>query len=152
MGVMPLLSSRMAAIADDAKPIDLLIPTYTAEEAFAELDKMGEEGREAYKQVEIYVDIIYPIIYGIGFSLIVAFLWGKGEGSPIFYFPLLPYLIMLFDFGENYFIVSTINDYSSRPSDLLTMGSYFSLVKWSGLFVLIPLMLAGVVKKWVLKK
>jgi hypothetical protein len=96
---------------------------------------------------ELSADIVYPFIYSILFSSILFFfvkkvnLLEKPFGKVIF----LPFLTLALDWIENVFIVSILINYDSHPTNLVTIASIFTLLKWSsiGLILLSFLGLLG---------
>jgi hypothetical protein len=127
--------------------LDLQIFGYSPQRAFEILDNQSKQGREVYMAAELSADIVYPFIYSILFSSILFFfvkkvnLLEKPFGKVIF----LPFLTLALDWIENVFIVSILINYDSHPTNLVTIASIFTLLKWSsiGLILLSFLGLLG---------
>jgi hypothetical protein len=53
---------------------------------------------------------------------------------------VLPLVMMLFDFAENFHIILMLRHYPDIPEDIIKAGSFFTQMKW-GLFVVIILLI-----------
>lgn len=135
----------MQSYAPDAKPIDLEIPTYTPDRAYEILSVYNTEALQYYKNIELSVDIIYPIIYGFAFSLLIAFIWGRiaPEKQWTKLLPVIPLKGMLFDFAENTGIVVMINQLPERADGIASVTAIFSLLKWSLDFLAMAIIFIG---------
>lgn len=145
IGVMPYMGRRMKALAPDATPLDIVIPTYSTDFAHEMVAAYGEAGRAFYKSIELGADIAYPLIYGFAFSLLLAYLWPRiAPGTRwLRWLPLIPLAGMLFDFGENIAIVTLLSQYPAQPDGLARLAGFFSLMKWVFAFITIGLVLTG---------
>lgn len=136
LGIMPYMGKKMEALAPGIPPLDITIPSYSAEYAQDVITKMSDPARAFYKSIELGADLVYPLIYGFAFALLIAFLWKKldwGQGL-LKWVILFPLLGMLFDYGENLSIVSLINQYPNPTTGTAQIAAYFSLAKWSFVF------------------
>ncbi len=150
LGLMPYMGAKIAALTNGMQVIDLQIPTYPAQKALDMVADYGEAGRKLYRRVELIADTIYPIIYGIAYALILAFLFkGNEQGSPKWKFllPLVPLLGMLFDFGENLGIVTMLSQFPDQSLLVAAITAKFSLMKWIFALGSIILIIWGLVHK-----
>lgn len=95
------------------------------------LNNLGEEGRHAYLYYQIPWDMVYPVLFGVTYSLILAFFFkklGKLE-SPLFNLCYLPLFAGLFDYFENIGIVLILNAYPDNLDILSQISNIFSLLK-----------------------
>ncbi|MBX2876697.1 MAG: hypothetical protein KTR30_31565, partial [Saprospiraceae bacterium] len=113
LGIMPYLGKKMEQLAPGIPPLDITIPSYSAEYAQDLITKLSDEARAFYKSIELGADLVYPLIYGFAFALLIAFLWKKlgWENGLLKWVILFPLIGMIFDLGENLSIVSLINQY-----------------------------------------
>ena len=136
LGVMPYMGKKMEKLAPGIQPLDITIPSYSAEYAQDLITKLSDPARAFYKSIELGVDLVYPLIYGFAFALLIAFLWRKiGWDKGLLKWAILfPLIGMIFDYGENFSIVSLINQYPTPVASTAQTAAYFSLGKWSFVF------------------
>lgn len=147
LGLMPYMAARMEAVAGPIQPLDLEIPAYSPETAFRRLADLGEAGRSIYRAIELSADVIYPLVYGAAYALVIAWLWKRlAPGTRwALWLPLLPLLAMIFDFGENFSIVALIGRFPEQPETLARIAAGFSLLKWVFVLSAIAAMLTGLI-------
>jgi len=151
LGLMPFMGGKIAALSDGMQVIDLQIPTYAAQTALDMVAAYGDDARKLYKQVELTADTIYPLVYGMTYALLLAFLFkGNLPGSPKWKYllPLVPLIGMLFDFGENIGIVTMLSQFPDQPFLLAWITAKFSLLKWIFAFASIILITLGLIGKF----
>ena len=147
-GVMPFMGVKMEKLSENAKPLDLHVPTYSVETAHTMIEGYGEAGRDMYKTIELTADIIYPIIYSLAYALIILFVYRKAFPSQTWtkWLAILPFSAAIVDLGENLSIVSLINQFPVQPDHIAQMAGTFSLMKWSLVFGTMGMILVGLVK------
>lgn len=145
LGVMPYMGKKMEELAPGIPPLDITIPSYSAEYAQEIITKMSEPARAFYKSIELGADLVYPLIYGFAFALLIAFLWKKlgWDQGLLKWVILFPLLGMIFDYGENLSIVSLINQYPNPAAGTAQTAAYFSLAKWSFAFAGLAAIIIG---------
>jgi hypothetical protein len=91
------------------QPLDLMLFA-TPEKIFGMIERYGEFTRSFYRNVELTVDIIYPIIYLFFFGLLISWLFQRGfaPGSSMRKYNIMPLGAWFFDLIEN--IVSACMD------------------------------------------
>lgn len=108
------------------------IPTgYDFEYVNSLLNALGSKGRHAYLYYQLPIDMIYPLLFGITYSLILAYILnklGKLE-THLFYFCGFPALTGLCDYLENVSIITILNLYPENSITLSQLASYFSVAK-----------------------
>jgi len=106
--------------------------SYTAEQAQAVFETLGENGRQAYAQFSMSADLVFPLTYGLFFSTGLAFLYRRAltehpqRFSPVF----LPLLGMVFDYFENFTLVALLAEYPNLNPIALQAASLFTSIKW----------------------
>ncbi len=152
-GVMPQLGMALATEAGrELNPLDLHL-MYTPSEAVSILDGFGENGRALYRNIELSVDIIYPIIYTVAFGLLISWLFARliSETNWFWRANLLPVGALLFDLFENTSIAILINGYPNPPLFVATLASIFTPIKWFFAFASILLIVFGLAG-WLIKR
>ena len=144
--VMPGLKARMDNFAPDVGPIDLLF-FYTPEKAYQMVAAYGEQGRAVYRTGELTVDIIYPIVYTLFFSLFITWLFKRGFSmeSKMQGLNVVPFGAWLFDLLENLGIVGMLSIYPSTPALLAWVTTVFTMIKWGFAGVSMILMVVGII-------
>src|SRR3990172_5003926 len=75
--IMPIAAALMKGDAGGPGPIDLQF-FYTPAKVYGMIEAYGEYTRAFYRNVELTVDIIYPIVYTLFFSLLITWLFKRG--------------------------------------------------------------------------
>ena len=68
------------------KLLDMMPVGYNPEYIITLLDTLGEKGREVYLYNQIPVDMIYPFLFGISYSLLIAYFLKKINKLNSYYF------------------------------------------------------------------
>ncbi len=76
-------------------------------------DALGKEGRHAYQTVQIPVDMIYPLLFAISYTLLFAYFLKKINRfkNPFIYLTLLPLVSGVSDYAENIGIIVMLKSY-----------------------------------------
>ena len=151
-GVMPYMAKKMAEVAGPLNPLDLFVPTYSVETAHEMVAAYGEAGRAIYRNIELTADVIYPLVYGLAFALLIAFLWKKAAPHQSWarYLPLLAFVTVICDLLENSMIVILLSSYPEQSDTVAKMASIFSLMKWTMVFVCATAIIGGLLG-WLIK-
>lgn len=127
------------------KLFDMMPMGYDPEYALLLLDKLGEEGRHVYLYNQIPVDMIYPLLFGITYCLLIAWILNKLNTlkKEPFYLCLLPLLAGLFDLLENFSVINMLltypylTDVAIQTARLFTVfKSLFSTISFTVMIVL----------------
>jgi hypothetical protein len=113
------------------KLLDMMPMGYSPEYVRTLFNALGEKGRNAYLYHQLPLDMIYPFLFGVSYSLIMAYFFmrlGK-TWSIFFYLCFLPPLAALFDYLENIGIFSMLIGYPKEITALTMMTSVFSMLK-----------------------
>ncbi len=140
--LLPLIQGMMQGGSGGIQPLDLMVFA-TPEKIFDMIRKYGQYGRPFYRNVELTVDIVYPIVYLFFFGLLISWLFQRGfaPGSSIRKFNIMPLGAWFFDLLENICIVILVSVYPSQPVILAWLLVIFTTVKWlfAGLSILLIL-------------
>ncbi|WP_076453708.1 hypothetical protein [Zobellia uliginosa] len=113
---------------------------------------LGPEGRRAYLYHQIPLDMVYPFLFGISYCLVLAYFLNKYNRlkPPLVYVCLLPLIVGVADYFENFGIVYLLNAYPETSDGMVTFTLVFTLVKSMGT-LLYFLILVGLLILLVLK-
>lgn len=117
--------------AEGMKLLDMMPMGYDLEYVSALFEALGQEGRESYLYRQIPMDMLYPLLFGISFSLLLAYFLNKLNRlkAPFLYLCLLPLLAGAADYAENIGIITMLTDYPEISRNAVTMTNSFSLLK-----------------------
>ncbi len=122
---------KVMSFSGEMKLLDMLPTGYNTEYVNSLFNTLGDKGRNAYLFNQIPVDMIYPILFGITYCLLLAFIFSKLRklDSFLFYLCFIPLFSGLFDYFENIGIITMLTSYPDN-SDLLTQTTnVFSVLK-----------------------
>ena len=120
-----------------------LVNGYTSTRAYELISSYGEQGRQTYAIIEITLDLIYPLVTGLLFSLLTLYSFQHGFPNQKWthWLALLPFTVMIFDFLENTSILILLLEYPRQLSGLASIASFFTTAKYT----LSPLQLISVI-------
>jgi len=135
----------VTAFAPELPIFDLSPLGYSFNYANDLLDTLGAEGRNLYLSIQLPLDLIYPGLFSITYSLLLVWLFGKtfNGNSKIYYFALVPLLAGIFDYVENVFIIKMINSFPDLQVNTVKIASIFSVLKSSFTTVFFILLIVG---------
>lgn len=92
---------------------------------------LEEAGRRAYLTNQIPVDMVYPLLFGLSYCLLLAYFLKKLNKfvAPYSYLCLLPVLAGIADYLENFGIINLLNSYPDLTETAVRTTSTFSLIK-----------------------
>jgi len=117
--------------SDGLKLFDMQPLGYTTDYAKLLLGNLGEQGRNLYLYHQIPVDMVYPLLFAVSFSLLLTILFRKGFNSDnwIQWMSLTPVLAGLFDYLENIGIIIMLTSYPDLSAGWINMTCIFSVSK-----------------------
>jgi hypothetical protein len=144
--LLPLIQGMMQGGQGGVQPLDLMVFTSPAK-IFGMIETYGEYGRPLYRNVELTVDIVYPIVYLFFFGLLLSWLFERGfsSSSSIRKWNILPLGAWFFDLLENTTIVILLSIFPSQPTGLAWLLILFTHIKWLFAGASIVLILVGLV-------
>lgn len=143
--------------ADGLKLLDMLSRSYTVDYVHELFSALGKDGRHAYLYIQIPVDMVYPLLFALNYSLMLAFFLKKLNKlfGPLFYFTLLPIISGIADYFENFGIIYLLGQYPEIGQSAVQICNMFSLLKRTSasvsfVFMLIILLWLGI--KWIIHR
>jgi hypothetical protein len=129
--LLPLIQGMMQGGDGGIQPLDLMVLA-TPDKLFAMIEKYGDFGRPFYRNVELTVDIVYPIVYLFFFGLLISWLFQRAfaSTSPMRKLNIMPLGMWFFDLLENITIVILLSLYPSQPLALGWLLTIVSTLKW----------------------
>ena len=113
------------------KLLDMLPTGYNQDYVNELLKTLGKNGREIYLTNQIPVDMIYPLLFGLTYSLLLAYFLKKLNKlkSPFNYLCLLPIIAGISDYLENIGIITMLNSYPDLTETTVNTTNTFSIIK-----------------------
>lgn len=144
--IMPLIGGIMQGGQGDIQPLDLMLFA-TPEKIFTMIERYGEVNRIFYRNVELTVDIIYPIVYLFAFGLLISWLFQRGftPNSKMMNLNVMPLGAWFFDLLENLNIVTMLSMRPAKPTALAWLLFALTTAKWLFVAACVVLMLVGLV-------
>ncbi len=144
--LLPLIQGMMQDGQGGIQPLDLMLFA-TPEKVFSMIERYGEFGRPFYRNVELTIDIIYPVVYLFAFGLLISWLFQRGFApqSKMMMLNVMPVGAWFFDLLENINIVTMLSMYPAKPVALAWLLMALTTVKWAFAGASIVLMLVGLV-------
>jgi hypothetical protein len=135
MVIMRQSANAVSAFAN-AEPVLDLRMGYSVAEVSQYLVDLGEEGRLNYYNNFYPVDLFYPIAYAVFYFSVLVFLLkllsvDKGKLNLLLFLPILG---LIFDWGENLFIRSFINDFPVIVSFKCQISALFTVAKFLSVY------------------
>lgn len=133
--------------ANSMKLLDMQPTGYSAEYANTLFDNLGADGRDSYLFRQIPVDMIYPFLFIITYSLLLTYLFRKSFNpeSKIHSLNIIPFFGGLFDYLENIGIIIMLSIYPSFSVHLANMTNAFSILKSTSTTIFFVILVVGLV-------
>jgi hypothetical protein len=92
---------------------------------------LGENGRLTYLNNQIPVDMIYPLLFGLSYCLLLGYFLKKLNklNSPYSFLSLLPIIAGIADYLENFGIISMLKNYPELKETTVYATNIFSVIK-----------------------
>jgi hypothetical protein len=104
---------------------------YTPDQAYRLISSYGEQGRQNYAIIEATLDLVYPFVSALLFSLLI--LYGFQRALPnqkwVQWLALLPFAVMVSDYLENVCVVILLLEYPRQLDTLAQIGNLFTIAK-----------------------
>ena len=122
---------KVMKYANGMNLFDMMPTGYSIQYTKTLLETLGIQGRKTYLYSQIPVDMIYPLLFGITYCLLVVYLLNKIKliEKPIIYLSLLPIFAGLFDYLENIGIITMLNFYPDFSSLTSEITNVFTIIK-----------------------
>ena len=124
---------KVMSDAQGLKLLDMMPGGYSAETVNTLFNTLGEKGRNAYLFMQLPLDMIYPFLFAISSSVLLAYFLNKLEKLEVrlFYLCFIPLLAGAFDYCENIGIITMLNNYPENSDFLSKATSVFTVLKSS---------------------
>ena len=122
---------KVMSFSEGMKLLDMMPGGYGPDYVLSLFETLGEEGRRVYLWNQIPLDMFYPGLFGIAYSLLLVYIlriWLRKE-SKWFFLSLLPIAGGLFDYLENIGIILMLNSYPGFSSLLARLTGISSVLK-----------------------
>jgi hypothetical protein len=118
---------------------------YSAKSVFELFDKIGHIGCSNYLKFTASVDMAYPFVYGLFLSLFISFLFEKAfrKNYEFRMLNLIPLLIVVADYVENFSIIILLNQHPILSENLVKIASNATLIKWGAVVFSILVVFIG---------
>jgi len=122
---------KTVAYSGGMKLLDMMPQGYDSEYVNELFSQLGAEGREAYLYNQIPVDMIYPLLFGITYSLLIGYFLKKLDklNTHFFYLCLIPMIAGVADYLENIGIITMLYDYPDLSITQINITNFFTLIK-----------------------
>ena len=125
------------------KLLDMMPTGYDLNYVSKLFSALGENGRLTYLTYQIPVDMIYPLLFGLSYCLLLGYLLKK-LNSQYIYLCLIPIIAGIADYLENIGIIAMLKNYPELTEVAVKITSSFSLIKsisTSAFFIVLIIML-----------
>jgi hypothetical protein len=152
--LFPARTRQLAALAAPKVPGPALDARrgYSLTEAEAFLGAIGPEGRRLYALTELSLDLAFPVLYGLFFAGLLAFVLARAvpERRRVRRLAYLPLAMAVADISENLTLTALALSYPPLNTGLARLANVFTLAKY-GLGVASGVVLIVSVLVWLLR-
>ena len=130
------------------KPITIIDLTmgYNPVRTISLLQDYSPEARIYYATVESTIDVAYPIVYAFLFAIILVLLYRNKRFGISSWVYLLPFVMLVFDYIENFYIVKLLTQTDSFFGPNILPCELAKLIKWSIFFIILLLIINGLLR------
>ncbi|MEM1359711.1 MAG: hypothetical protein AAGF89_16020 [Bacteroidota bacterium] len=149
--------AEMSQIAGTSVTTIDVMEDYTLKDVNDLFGKLKAEGRAIHRHNSLVPDMIFPVSYGILFTLICVWFLIKitHPKSNWLYLALVPVVLILLDFKENVNTINLLDSYPNLTAEMVNSASRITKIKTDlvGLTMLLPVILGLIwVVKWGVSK
>ena len=122
---------KTMAYSGEMKLLDMMPMGYNFEYVNHLFESLGEKGRSIYLYHQIPLDMLYPFLFGMSYSLIMAYFLIKIDKlrSYWFYLCLLPIMAGAADYLENFGVIFMLNNFPNLSESSVNLTSAFTIIK-----------------------
>ncbi len=129
---------NVMSYADEMKLLDMMPTGYDFNYVTILMASLGPSGRSAYLYQQIPLDMIYPLLFAITYFLLLALVLKEivKSKSTLYYLCFIPVLAGVFDYLENFGIISMLKSYPSisdllaQTTNLFTQAKSYSTIAY----------------------
>ncbi|WP_289054347.1 hypothetical protein [Carboxylicivirga marina] len=131
VGMLMVTIPQTMQFANGMDLLDMMPMGYDVDYVSKLLTILGEEGRYVYQWRQIPVDMMYPFLFILCYSAMMAYVLRKIKKlrTSLWYLCLIPLIAGLFDYAENFGIIGLLNSYPNISLSLVSLTSVFSVIK-----------------------
>ncbi|PNW27018.1 hypothetical protein [Formosa algae] len=113
------------------KLLDMMPTGYDLNYVSELFSSLGENGRLTYLTSQIPVDMIYPLLFGLSYCLLLGYFLKKLNklNSPYLYLCLIPIIAGISDYLENVGIITMLKNYPELKETTVYTTHIFSIIK-----------------------
>ena len=107
------------------------LPSYTPHDAYQLIASYGDQGRQLYLLNELTLDLAYPIILALLFSLAILYTFRRGFPNQPWtrWLAIIPFAVMAADYLENACVVTMLVNYPRLLPTLAKVSNVFTVIK-----------------------
>jgi hypothetical protein len=104
---------------------------YTPSQAYQLISSYGEQGRQTYAIIEATLDLVYPFISALMFSLLILYSFQRGYPNLKWtgWLALLPFAVMVSDYLENTCVIILLLEYPRKLIAVAQIANIFTTAK-----------------------
>ena len=138
---------NVMSFANGMKTLDMLPTGYSYEYVNALFAQLGQEGRDYYLYRQIPLDMIYPFLFAVSYSIMLIYLFKKGFNptSKIQYSTIIPLFGGFFDYCENIGIITMLNSFPNISEQIAGITNLFSILKSVSTTLFFVLLIVGII-------
>ncbi len=122
---------NLMSYAGGMEILDMIPTGYEPEYVKSLFEQLGPIGRDYYLHTQLPLDLIYPLLFAVTYTLILTYLFDKiyNLSSKIQLLTFTPILAGLFDYFENFGIITMLIQYPNFSDTLAVITNVFSIMK-----------------------
>jgi len=122
---------KTMGFSNGMKLLDMMPMGYDLNYVNELFNSLGEIGREIYLTNQIPVDMVYPLLFGLTYCLLLAYFLKKLNklNTSFIYLCLIPIIAGIADYLENFGIIAMLKNYPELTEVAVKTTSSFSLIK-----------------------
>jgi hypothetical protein len=120
-------------ITNGIKILDMMPAGYDFKYVVQLMEALGETGRHYYLSMQIPIDLVFSFFFAVSNFMILAWFLKKLDklDTRWFYVCYLPLFAGVFDYAENFSIISILNSYPEIEGNSVLFSNLFSVMKGS---------------------
>ncbi len=122
---------KTMGFSNGMKLLDMMPMGYDLNYVSELFNSLGEIGREIYLTNQIPVDMVYPLLFGLTYCLLLAYFLKKLNklNTSFIYLCFIPIIAGIADYLENFGIIAMLKNYPELTEIAVKTTSSFSLIK-----------------------
>jgi len=129
--MMFLTIPRTLNFAKDMNLLDMIPFGYDLAYVNDLFSALGEQGRHTYLTNQLPIDMVYPLLFALTYSMLLAYFLKKinNLSIPLAYVCILPIIAGLADYFENFAIIGLLRSYPELSEIAVATTATFSIIK-----------------------